>query len=208
VHDSLGPKNEPQYSGAGVPADAADLTEVAAYAAKVGNRRSDLDSVRTGLTGADLWDGLQFYATDTGATWLYKGVSGSGSWVRRNVTMLGQNTIATQPVLPASPTWLDLCTVNATSTGGTVTVDWNAIYANEASGLNRTVDFQVVCDGTLVGQLLSYDAPLTPGATGYGASFSVSSTVAAGAHTWKLQGRASAATACGARFATIKVTEV
>jgi hypothetical protein len=82
VHDSLGPKNEPQYSGAGVPADAADLTEVAAYAAKVGNRRSDLDSVRTGLTGADLWDGLQFYATDTKLTWLYQGPSGSGSWVQ------------------------------------------------------------------------------------------------------------------------------
>jgi hypothetical protein len=122
--------------------------------------------------------------------------------------MLGQNTIATQPILAGTPTWTDLCTVAATSTGGTVTVDWSAVYANEGSGLNRTVDFQVVCDGTLVGQLLSYDAPLTPGATGYGAAFSVSSALAAGAHTWKLQGRASIAGACGAKFATIKVTEV
>jgi hypothetical protein len=82
VHDSLGPKNEPQYSGTGVPADAADLTEVAAYAAKVGNRRSGLDSVRTGLIGADVWDGLEFYSTDTAITWLYKGPSGSGAWVQ------------------------------------------------------------------------------------------------------------------------------
>lgn len=69
--DSHGPKNEPQYAAAGAPADAADLTEVAAYAAKVGNRKVGLASDRAALTGADLWNGLEFFETDSGSTYEY-----------------------------------------------------------------------------------------------------------------------------------------
>ena len=78
AHDSLGAKNQPQYSGSGVPADAADLSEIANYAAAIGNRKADASTVRTGLTGADVWPGLQFYETDTALTYVY--VSGTG-WV-------------------------------------------------------------------------------------------------------------------------------
>jgi hypothetical protein len=78
VHNSLGAKNVPQYSDDGAPADGADLTEVAAYAALMGNYREDVDSVRVGLTGAALFDGLKFYSTDTGVSWLYQVANG---WV-------------------------------------------------------------------------------------------------------------------------------
>lgn len=78
AHDSVGGKNQPQYSSAGVPASAADLSEVANWAAYNGNRKSDTESVRSGLTGADVWDGLEFYTTDTKKLWTY--VVGTG-WV-------------------------------------------------------------------------------------------------------------------------------
>jgi hypothetical protein len=76
AHDSLGAKNQPQYATTGAPASAADMSEVANYAANIGNRRADTDAVRLGLTGSDLWNGLEFEATDTGKTWKY-----AGGWV-------------------------------------------------------------------------------------------------------------------------------
>lgn len=71
ARDSTGPKGEPQYSGSGVPQDAADLTEVAAYAAKYGNYRADTSAIRNSLSGTDVWPGLTFYETDTGVTYRY-----------------------------------------------------------------------------------------------------------------------------------------
>lgn len=75
--DTSGPKNEPQYSGLGAPADAADMTELGAYAAKVGNRKADTNAARTSATGADVWEGLEWRETDTGNTYEYT----SSSWV-------------------------------------------------------------------------------------------------------------------------------
>jgi hypothetical protein len=71
ARDSSGTKNQPQYAGTGAPSDAADLSEVANYAAAVGNRKSGTNSVRLGLTGADVWDGLEFYETDTKLLYVY-----------------------------------------------------------------------------------------------------------------------------------------
>lgn len=71
MQDSYGTQNQPQYADTGAPADAADLSQVANYAAKVGNRKVGLASARTGLTGADLWDGLEFFETDSGSTYEY-----------------------------------------------------------------------------------------------------------------------------------------
>ena len=77
AHDSLGSKNQPQYSSSGASSQAADLSEVANYAAYNGNMKSDVSSVRTGLSGNDLWDGLWFDETDTGI--IYRRVA--GAWV-------------------------------------------------------------------------------------------------------------------------------
>lgn len=78
ARDTSGPKNEPQYSTNGVPADAADLTELGAYAALVGNRKALTNSQRTGLGGADRWVGLEVYETDTGDVYTYT----ASGWVR------------------------------------------------------------------------------------------------------------------------------
>lgn len=77
MRDSSGTKNQPQYSSSGAPADAADMSEIANYAAYNGNIKIDVDSVRTGLSGADLWDGLFFFSTDLGIMWQNRT---SGGW--------------------------------------------------------------------------------------------------------------------------------
>jgi hypothetical protein len=83
--DSFGPKNEPEYAGSGVPADAADLTEIAKFAARVGNTRTDTSNVRKALTGKDVWPGLTFVETDTGLTYQYLKRDSSTGWVRQAV---------------------------------------------------------------------------------------------------------------------------
>jgi hypothetical protein len=76
--DSYGPKNQPQYSGAGAPDEGADLTQVAAYAARVGNHVIGTRAQRQALVGNDLWAGLSFYETDTDLLFRYRG--GSIGW--------------------------------------------------------------------------------------------------------------------------------
>lgn len=71
ARDSSGSKNEPQYSANGQPADAADLTEIAKYAADNGNRKALTSAQRAALSGADRWVGLEVYETDTGLVYEY-----------------------------------------------------------------------------------------------------------------------------------------
>lgn len=83
ARDSSGSQNQPQYSGAGGPADAADLSEIANYAAIVGNRKvgptthATPNLGRTTSTGSDVWEGLMWRDTTDGFTYEYK----SGGWV-------------------------------------------------------------------------------------------------------------------------------
>lgn len=71
MQDSWGSKNQPQYSGVGIPADAADLSQLGNYAALVGNRKALTSAQRVALTGNDRWAGLEVFETDTGTLWLY-----------------------------------------------------------------------------------------------------------------------------------------
>lgn len=71
ARDTSGPKNEPRYDTLGAPADAADLTELGAYAALVGNRKALTSAQRTALAGADRWNGLEVYETDTEISYRY-----------------------------------------------------------------------------------------------------------------------------------------
>lgn len=81
AHDSLSTKSQPHYSTAGVPATAADFTEVSDYAALVGNRKALPHATRLLATGTDVWEGLDWYETDLGFTYRYMG----GSWVLVNM---------------------------------------------------------------------------------------------------------------------------
>lgn len=78
--DSFGPKNEPQFGGDGVPQDAADLTTVAAFASKVGNRRIGTTTDRTTAIGTkDMWPGLEWYDITDG-NW-YQANANASAWV-------------------------------------------------------------------------------------------------------------------------------
>jgi hypothetical protein len=98
AHDSLGPKNQPVFSAAGPPADAADLTEVGEYASVVGNRKADLSTVRTSLSGADVWPGLEFYETDTDITYRYRSTgwyrAGRGTWRGTRSQLIGNASLS------------------------------------------------------------------------------------------------------------------
>lgn len=77
AHDSLGLDNEPQFANPGVPADAADLTELGLYSAKTGNRRKGTNADRLALVASEMRDGVEFVETDTTITYLRL----SGTWV-------------------------------------------------------------------------------------------------------------------------------
>lgn len=110
ARDSSGSKNQPQYLGAGGLATAADQNEIANYAADVGNRKVGTAAARAALTGADVWDGLEFGETDTGREY----VRISGGWKR-------------------TADKLSLCVVEKdiaqNTSAGTITVTWNSTAA-------------------------------------------------------------------------------
>lgn len=74
-----GPKGQPQVSTGGAVSAAADLTAVADYAARVGNRIVGTASQRATFAatyGVSPWDGLEFAEVDTGKEFVYL----SGGW--------------------------------------------------------------------------------------------------------------------------------
>lgn len=119
--DSYGDKNEPQYAGTGVPQDAADLTQVAAYAAKVGNRRVGTTDDRNAVVGTkDAWDGLEWHDLTDGFAYLYL----SGGWSRKRLVRGGtysgavqsDGTTGIQHGGPTTPDAVVLVQMNNTST--------------------------------------------------------------------------------------------
>ncbi|WIA99753.1 hypothetical protein [Curtobacterium sp. MCBA15_012] len=96
AQDSWGPKHQPQYSGNGVPADAADLSQIANFAALVGNRKVGTSADRAALGADEKWPGLEFYDTDTLASWLYVADAGGGSagWINPSMRFAQFSTLA------------------------------------------------------------------------------------------------------------------
>lgn len=92
--DDHGPKGNGIYSASGASDDGADLTEIAAYAAEVGNRRVGTTAQRqAALTEENgVWEGLIWGDTTDGNEYRFTG----GSWglllpqVRSRVTQKGQ----------------------------------------------------------------------------------------------------------------------
>ena len=92
ARDTSGDKNEPQYDPNGIPADAADLTEVAAYAALVGNSKVLTNAERVALAGKDRWVGMTVYCPDTDVLWRYKAAGWSimqSGWAAWTPTVTG-----------------------------------------------------------------------------------------------------------------------
>lgn len=75
--DDRGERNRPIYAGVGAPADAEDLTYLGELATMLGTRRAGTAAQRQALSSEWLWEGLDWFETDTGITWR---VDASGLW--------------------------------------------------------------------------------------------------------------------------------
>lgn len=124
ARDSTGPRGEPQYAGSGVPQDAADLSEVAAFAASVGTRLVGTTAERTdALSDPDivLFEGVEWRDTTQKRTYVFEG----GAWaLHENGAILGTSTnsqgvIVVSHGLSATPKWIT--TANLQGGGGDAT---------------------------------------------------------------------------------------
>lgn len=79
-----GSQNQPHFADGDAPDFAVDLTQASDYAALVGNRKVGTNAQRVALTGADVWDGLEFFETDTRGVFLHNG----GDWFFGSPVML------------------------------------------------------------------------------------------------------------------------
>lgn len=197
--EGAGPEGLPAFTNS--PQTTADFNKVRDLVALRGNSRKGTFAEMDALVAPEAFDGLTFYTTDVGRTFLYQ-----GGWVPLTQRTLGAAIVTGPTIVPASPTYADVASVTAVSHGGVCEVDWRAILYNAISGANRVVAARVVVDGVVIGPIINLDV-ITADPNGMPASFFVSSTPAAGSHTWKLQMNCSAAAACGFKNSTIKVTE-
>lgn len=101
---SYGTQNQPQWASTATPDIAADLSTLGNYAAKIGNRRADLSTVRTSLTGADVWEGLEFYETDTYLTYIYH----SNAWMVQTARVGGSVKRSAGTATFSATTWTPL----------------------------------------------------------------------------------------------------
>lgn len=89
--DDRGERNRPIYAGAGAPADAEDLTYLGKLATDLGTRRAGTSAARKALEAEWLFEGLQWFETDTGLTY----VRTTTAWVL--VTLVAPRLRMTRP---------------------------------------------------------------------------------------------------------------
>jgi len=123
-------------------------------------------------------------------------------------TRLGINKLPASVVI--ANTYTTYLTVTANSTGRECEVDFRINLSNAASGADRTVLYQILCDGVAISPTpLTIGVPnVMPGFPISTLSKIVSSTPAAGSHTWILQLQASAASAVTIAAGELKVSEI
>lgn len=163
--------------------------------------------------GALLHDGVRAYVTGLKVPFQWD-AAGSVFRVAGDLT-LGEGNLSitgAEPVVAQTPSWTDLATVTATSYGGPVAVRWLGALWNGGSGTDRTGQLQVTCDGTALATSATASIPIgSAGSASNGPRVTKGGTVthtpAAGSHTWKVQGNASAASAVISSLATLTVVE-
>lgn len=159
------------------------------------------DAEKQAITAPVLRKGLLVLVASDVSQWLWDGAR----WKRVSPTLLG---VADFPQGLAGVAWTDLCTLTATSNGGMVIADWDAVAFNANSGADRAVSWRALCDGAVIGPVTAagQTIPLAGTPRVY-AGYKARSTPAAGSHTWKVQVIATAAAAVFVEFATMTVTE-
>jgi hypothetical protein len=153
ARDTSGSQNQPQYAGTGVPADAADLSELGNYAAFVGNKKvgpttgtatgpGNANTGRTTSTGADVWEGLDWWDTTLKRLFRYTSSAWSDTSVLPHVEYLfsragigdagdtgGSVTVFSQSVDAGNTTDSAFTTNLGNNQLGQVTVNQAGIYS-------------------------------------------------------------------------------
>lgn len=127
--------------------------------------------------------------------------------------LLGETSVpqASQTLLTTSMGDVSGATVTATSSGSLVRVTVSGSYNNAGSGAARSAQLQILCDGTLVGEVFPGSGQtfigFISGNNGTPFTHKARHTPTAGSHTWKLQALASASSAVYCAQAVITVEE-
>lgn len=122
-------------------------------------------------------------------------------------TRIGRGGFSAPATVSASPAWSDLCTVTATTLGGTVTARVDVVLANANSGAYRDGAIRVLQDGVSIGSDTVGLALVTGQSPKVWASNEWDASPTAGSHTWTLQANASAGGAVLASRAVLTITE-
>lgn len=106
--------------------------------------------------------------------------------------------------------YVTFATVTATSTGGVCEAEFHLQANNTNSGNYVEIDIRVLCDGVpITPATLNYNLPFITGASpNYSVSYIMSSTPAAGSHTWDLQVKANTGSSGTLVNNQLKVSEV
>jgi len=124
---------------------------------------------------------------------------------------IGERFSANAPVLlSGTPTWdnaLGGFPLTGVTDGGLVKCRWTVQFSNGVSGVDRTVDVRVLCDGTAIGTGLTGITVPLQNTRPIIRLWTDEHTPAAGLHTWTLQVKASAATAVYLEAAGMYVIE-
>lgn len=170
------PINSDNYNLASDLATMGNSTNAVTYCVNIAAR----DAV-TKFTGRTVW------VASVGQIQVWTG----SRWSVPATTMLGQQS-ATPATLMAT-TYGTVATVSVTSLGGSLNLEFFAIFQNENSGAHKTVDIQFTYDGTGVGGNTYFADWINATTVQRPAAFAVQQSASAGAHTINLQTRCSLA---------------
>lgn len=130
------------------------------------------------------------------------------SMLANGATRLGINKNHTAPIV--TNTYTTYATVTATSTGRECEVEFSIVAHNANSGSDREISAKIQCDNVDIAPIdIGQWIPNIPGnSPKYNLFYIVSSTPAAGSHTWTLQLKASSSSSVALNLAVMKVIEV
>lgn len=134
--------------------------------------------------------------------------SNGTSWRAVGTVTIAHESLPAKVTSAGGATWGTLLTASGWSAGGTVRATWDAVAVNGNSGLDRAVQYRVLCDGAVIGRG-AYGPQSVPlaGMPKVFAGFHIEHAPTSGTHTWVLQSNATIASAVEIDAAALTIEE-